>query len=206
MNEESVFKYLVEKIHSVVVSTVDELGLPVTCAVDIMDYDNHGLYFLTARGKSFFDRVTSKGYLALTGLHGDNTLSCVAISVRGAVCDIGSEKINLLFEKNDYMNRIYPTVESRMALTVFRIYKGDIEWFDLSKKPIERVSYSFGKAHEDMKGYEITSDCRGCNQCCFICPQNCIDNVTVPFVIKQENCLHCGNCYNICPQKAVVKR
>ncbi|MDF2963218.1 MAG: hypothetical protein K0S39_4953 [Paenibacillus sp.] len=38
---------------SVVVSTVDELGLPVTCAVDIMDYDDHGLYFLTATRRCY---------------------------------------------------------------------------------------------------------------------------------------------------------
>ena len=46
-------KYLVQEIHSTVVATVDENGLPVTCAIDIMDYDENGLYFLTAKGKGF---------------------------------------------------------------------------------------------------------------------------------------------------------
>lgn len=32
-------KYLVEEIHITVVATVDDAGLPVTAAIDMMDYD-----------------------------------------------------------------------------------------------------------------------------------------------------------------------
>ena len=46
-------KYLVQEIHSTIVATVDKNGLPVTCAIDIMDYNENGLYFLTAKGKGF---------------------------------------------------------------------------------------------------------------------------------------------------------
>ena len=35
------------------------------------------------------------------------------------------------------MHTIYPTEESMKALTVFQIYEGNGEWFDLSKKPID---------------------------------------------------------------------
>lgn len=42
-------RYLEKEIHSVIVATVDENGLPVTCAIDIMDSDENGLYFLTAK-------------------------------------------------------------------------------------------------------------------------------------------------------------
>lgn len=61
-------------------------GLPVTCAIDIMDSDEKGLYFLTAKGK--------------------DTLSCVAISVRGKVRELGTELLPHLFEKNSYMKEI----------------------------------------------------------------------------------------------------
>ena len=50
-------KYLTKEIHSTVMATVDENALPVTCAIDIMDYDENGLYFLTARGKNFYARL-----------------------------------------------------------------------------------------------------------------------------------------------------
>lgn len=44
-------KYLVEEIHSTVMATVDNNGLPVTCAIDIMDYDENGLYFFNGKGQ-----------------------------------------------------------------------------------------------------------------------------------------------------------
>lgn len=37
--------YLEKEIHSVIAATVDDNGLPVTCAIDIMDSDEKGLYF-----------------------------------------------------------------------------------------------------------------------------------------------------------------
>ena len=198
-------KYLTEEIHSTVMATVDENGLPVTCAIDIMDYDENGLYFLTARGKNFYARLKRGGYVSLTGMKGTDTLSCVAISVRGKVQEVGSDYLNRLFEKNSYMSEIYPTKESCTALTVFRIYDGCGEWFDLSKKPIERASFSFGKGIKTIDGYCITDKCISCKKCLEVCPQGCIDFANGYAKIIQSSCLHCGNCFTICPVKAVEK-
>ena len=198
-------KYLVREIHSTVVATVDENGLPVTCAIDIMDYDENGLYFLTAKGKGFYNRLVNKGYLALTGMKGEDTMSCVALSVRGKAKEIGAARLPRLFELNPYMTEIYPTEESRKALTVFCVYEGSGEWFDLSKKPIERASFTFGNAVKSQEGYYITDKCIGCGKCLSVCPQNCISKGT-PFTVQQEHCLHCGNCHEMCPVDAVEKR
>ena len=198
-------KYLTEEIHSTVMATVDENGLPVTCAIDIMDCDENGLYFLTARGKNFYARLKRDGYVSLTGMKGTDTLSYIAISVSGMVEEVGSDYLNRLFEKNRYMYEIYPTKESRKALTVFRIYDGCGEWFDLSKKPIERDSFSFGNGIKTVDGYYITDKCIGCKKCIEVCPQNCIDFTNGCARIIQGSCLHCGNCFNICPVKAVEK-
>lgn len=142
MDKNAILKFLEQEIHSVIMATVDENGLPVTCAIDIMDSDEKGLYFLTAKGKGFYNRLKKNGYAALTGMKGGDTLSCAAISVRGKVQEIGNAPLQRLFVKNPYMNRIYPTKQSRQALTVFRFYEGNGEWFDLSKKSIERISLS----------------------------------------------------------------
>ncbi|WP_276833647.1 4Fe-4S dicluster domain-containing protein [Massilicoli timonensis] len=104
------------------------------------------------------------------------------------------------------MNEIYPSEESRQALTVFHLYEGSGEWFDLSKKPIERASFTIGSKQEEKQGYEITQKCNGCRTCQTVCPQDCIDFSIVPAVIRQGNCLHCGNCFHVCPQKAVIRR
>lgn len=204
-----VLEYLQREIHTVVAAANDEEGLPVTCAIDMMDADENGLYFLTARGKNFYDRLKKTEYMALTGMKGKDTMSSTAVSVRGRVKELGSGPLGRLFEKNPYMEEIYPTAESRKALTVFQLYAGNGEWFDLSKKPIERFSFSFGPEEEkdraaEPKRYFITDACTGCRLCEPVCPQSCIDFSSVPAVIRQEHCLHCGNCMEVCPQKAVT--
>ena len=133
-------------------------------------------------------------------------MSSVALSIRGKVRNLGYEKIPELFEKNPYMHEIYPTEESMQALTVFQIYEGTGEWFDLSKKPIERASLTFGGSQKKEEGYFITDACIGCGSCAAVCPQQCIDTSGIPHVIRQENCLHCGNCMTACPVSAVEKR
>lgn len=198
-------KYIVEEIHTTVIATVDNEGLPITCAIDLMDYDSNGIYFLTAKGKNFYNRLIDKKYIALTGLKGESTMDCVAVSLRGKVKEIGSEKLKYLFEKNPYMYEIYPSEESRRALTVFLIYEGSGEWFDLSKKPIERYSFNFGGKVENNIGYFINNSCIGCGKCQSVCPQNCIVKGK-PYFVEQEHCLHCGNCLNVCPVGAVEKR
>ena len=199
-------KYITEQIHTTVVAPVDDKGRPVTSAIDMMDYDDNGLYFLTAKGKGFYNRLKKRGYLALTGMKGEDTMHCAALSIRGKVRELGSERLPELFEKNPYMNEIYPDEASRSALTVFVIYEGSGEWFDLSKTPIERDSFSFGGAEEIKEGYFITNSCIGCKLCYSRCPQKCIDISAKPVIIHQKNCLHCGNCYEICPVRSIVKR
>ena len=206
MGSQAYLRYLVDEIHTAIVATVDDDGLPVTAAIDMMDCDEGGLYFLTARGKRFYERLTRRGFIALTALKGEETMTSVSLSVRGRVRELGPTKIPELFEKNPYMFQIYPTVESRSALTVFKIFEGTGEWFDLSKRPIERASFSFGGAEERREGYRIADTCIGCGSCVEVCPQNCIVADSVPYVIEQEHCLHCGNCMASCPVGAVERR
>lgn len=207
MNDtEKYLRFLVDTIHTTIVATVDDEGLPVTAAIDMMDCDENGLYFLTAKGKSFYDRLKKRGFLALTAIKGESTMTSVAISVRGKVRELGYDKIPELFEKNPYMHEIYPTDESMQALTVFQIYEGSGEWFDLSKKPIERATFSFGGAETKPEGYFITDACIGCQSCVAVCPQQCINTDSIPLVIDQSHCLHCGNCIAVCPAEAVKKR
>ena len=204
MTVQQYLSYIVNDIHRTIVATVDDKGLPVTCAIDMMDDDENSLYFLTAKGKSFYDRLNKRQFLAFTAMKGEDTMTSVAVSVRGKVRELGFDKIPELFEKNPYMKEIYPTEESRRALTVFQIYEGSGEWFDLSKKPIERASFAFGKAEETLEGYKITDACIGCSSCLDVCPQNCIVSDSIPYMIEQEHCLHCGNCYTVCPVNAVI--
>ena len=197
--------FLVGEIHSTVVATVDEAGLPVTCVIDMMHSDENGLYFLTARGKPFYRRLSDQGILALSGFKGADTMHCAAISLRGSVRECGDALLPLLFAKNPYMHTIYPTAESRRTLTVFQIYEGSGEWFDLSKSPIERDSFTFGGAEAHREGYAVTDACIGCGTCLPVCPQRCIAMENGRAAIAQAHCLHCGSCADVCPVSAVVR-
>ena len=206
MEAKDYLHYISDVIHTTIVATVDDEGLPVTAAIDMMDSDENGLYFLTAKGKGFYYRLKKREFLALTAMKGEDTMHSVAVSVRGRVRELGYDRIPELFEKNPYMHDIYPTDESMQALTVFQIYEGSGEWFDLSKKPIERASFSFGGAENKPEGYYVTDACIGCQSCVAVCPQQCINTDSVPLVIDQSHCLHCGNCMEACPVGAVEKR
>ena len=78
MESKEYLSYLVREIHTTVVATVDDAGLPVTAAIDMMDADEGGIYFLTARGKGFYNRLKKRGTLALTGMKGTDTM-CTAL-------------------------------------------------------------------------------------------------------------------------------
>jgi len=206
METKDYLNYVVHEIHRTIVATVDDEGLPVTAAIDMMDCDDNSLYFLTAKGKGFYDRLIRRQFLAFTAMKGEDTMSTAAVSIRGKVRELGYDRIPELFEKNPYMHQIYPTEESMKALTVFQIYEGSGEWFDLSRKPIERASFTFGGADKKAEGYFITDSCIGCGSCMAVCPQECIRQDSIPFRIEQEHCLHCGNCMTACPVGAVVRR
>lgn len=200
-----ILKILQQDIHSAVFATVDEKGMPQTCVIDLMLADEDGLFFLTAKGKSFYARLSARPYVALSGLKGGDTLSSVAISLRGSVRSIGRDRLEEIFEKNPYMAKLYPTAKSRDALEVFQIYKGEGEYFDLSQQPPFRWSFAFGGEELHETGYRISKDqCIGCLGCRSVCPAGCISN-TIPRVIDLKHCLHCGNCFRSCPVQAVEK-
>lgn len=94
---------------------MDDEGLPVTAAIDMMDSDENSIYFLTAKGKNFYDRLKDKGFLAFTGMKGEDTLSRVAVSVRGKVRELGYEKfLNYLKRINIWMKYIQPLNQDRL--------------------------------------------------------------------------------------------
>ena len=54
------------KIHSVSVSTIDRNGLPNSRIIDMMYIENDCLYFLTARGKNFYNEIKENNYIAFS--------------------------------------------------------------------------------------------------------------------------------------------
>ncbi len=194
-------KILVDEIHSTTVATLDEQGRPVTRVIDIMLYDEQGIYFLTAKGKAFYKQLMAQGYLSMSSIKDQ-----CSISLRGKVKHIGSERLDEIFEKDPYMKEIYPG-DTRSALEVFCLYEATGEFFDISDPShVTRGSIVIGTPKEEVHGYFIGRDCIGCGSCLAVCPQKCIDLGNIPAVIDQNRCLHCGRCEERCPVRVIVHK
>lgn len=201
MTKNEYLKLLVEDIHSATVATVDADGHPQTRVIDMMLWDETGVYFLTAKGKAFYTQLMEQRYIALSATKGK-----VSISLRGGIQNIGSEKLDAIFAKNPYMQSIYPG-DTRSALEVFRLYEADGEFFDIRDPAhISRDSFTIGKSAQDAPGYYVGKGCIGCKLCYAVCPQKCIDISQKPVVIDRHHCLHCGRCAEACPKQIIEKR
>lgn len=194
-------KVLVEEIHSTTVATIGNDGHPQTRVIDMMYYDEEGVYFLTAKGKAFYEQLLEQKYIAVSA-----TKDKKAVSLRGMVKNIGKKNLDIMFEKNPYMKEIYPG-DTREVLDVFCLYEAQGEYFDISvPSNIIRKSIRIGDAQEVQTGYYVGKDCIGCKLCYSVCPQKCIDIAQKPVVIEQNHCLHCGRCAQICPKQTIEKR
>lgn len=104
----SCFRKIVEDTHTTVVATVDDEGLPVTSVIDMMDYDEEGLYFLTNVGKSLYQRLVARGYLSLSATDGKPTMECTAVTLAGKVREAGSKRLVALMDKKSLHVRALP--------------------------------------------------------------------------------------------------
>ena len=55
MSAQEYMKMLTEEFHSAAVATIGNDGKPQIRIIDMMLYDEKGVYFLTAKGKEYFD-------------------------------------------------------------------------------------------------------------------------------------------------------
>lgn len=201
MNSKGYLKRLVEDIHSATVATIGADGHPQTRVIDMMLWDEQGVYFLTAKGKAFYRQLMEQGYIALSA-----TKDKISVSLRGKIKNIGNEKLDEIFEKNSYMKAIYPG-ETRSVLEVFCLYEAEGEYFDISDPPhVTRDSFTVGAVVAVPSGYYVGDGCIGCKMCYSVCPQKCIDITKKLAVIDQKRCLHCGRCAESCPKQVIENR
>ncbi len=194
-------KKLVEELHSATVATIGADGHPQTRVIDMMLWDDKGVYFLTAKGKEFYRQVMEQQFIAVSATKGK-----VSVSLRGKVKNIGSKRLDEIFEKNVYMQEIYPD-DTRTALEVFCVYEAEGEYFDIGDPShVVRDSFVIGDIKTKQIGYFVGQGCIGCKLCYSVCPQKCIDISGKPVVIDQNCCLHCGQCAEICPKQVIEKR
>jgi uncharacterized pyridoxamine 5'-phosphate oxidase family protein len=188
---------LLREIKSVTFATVNN-GEPAARIIDVMLVKEDGLYFLTARGKSFYHQLKATPKVAICGM---NTNYVTARIVGGIqFCD-SRNIIDEIFEHNPMMNDLYPD-EKRDILEGFHLYRGKGEIFDLSVEPPSRERFTFGGETVNPAGYRITSECTACGLCLDACPVEVISEGDV-YRIDGGHCLECGRCAEVCPEDAI---
>lgn len=201
MTTNEYLKMLVEQFHSAAVATIGSDGHPQTRIIDMMLWDEKGVYFLTAKGKAFYRQLMAQSFIAVSA-----TKDKASISLRGKIRNIGHEKLDEIFEKNPYMQEIYPG-DTRSAFEVFCLYQAQGEYFDIGNPShVTRESIFIGENETRHSGYFVGPGCIGCKLCDSVCPQNCIDLSLKPVVIDQNRCLHCGRCAEVCPEQVIERK
>ena len=188
---------LLREIKSVTFATINDKE-PSARIIDVMFVEEDGLYFLTARGKSFYRQLKANPYVAICGMNE----RYVSVRLVGDIqfCE-DQHIVDKIFELNPMMNDLYPG-EKRYVLEGMHLYKGKGEIFDLSIEPPKRQRFSFGYVIASPCGYTITSGCTACGICQETCPVNVITEGEI-YQIDREHCLECGSCWEICPENAV---
>ena len=92
MEKEAILRILQEDIHSTIAATLGEDGHPQTRAIDIMLIEDGKPIFLTARGKAFYDQLTTQKFIALSGVK-----EGISVSLRGQVRPADPGLLDLAF-------------------------------------------------------------------------------------------------------------
>ncbi|MBW2029613.1 MAG: 4Fe-4S binding protein [Deltaproteobacteria bacterium] len=188
---------LLREIKSVTFATVKDRE-PAARIIDVMFVEEGGLYFVTARGESFYRQLKANPTVAICGMNEDYVSVRVVGNVR--FCE-DPRVVDKVFDLNPMMNDLYPG-EKRYVLEGLHLYKGKGEIFDLSTEPPKRQRFSFGGAQLVPSGYTITGECTACGICQEACPVDVISEGEV-YQIDVEHCLECGACLEACPGNAV---
>jgi uncharacterized pyridoxamine 5'-phosphate oxidase family protein len=188
---------LLREIKSVTFASLDD-AQPAARIIDVMYVEEDGLYFLTARGKTFYEQLRSLPIVAICGMNE----KYVSVRLVGDIRFCRDKRVvDKIFERNPMMNDLYPG-ESRYVLEGIHLYRGRGEIFDLSTEPPLRQRFAFGGAHVKPPGYRITDACIACGVCRETCPVDVISEGDV-YRIDGTHCLECGLCQEVCPEDAV---
>ena len=169
MNVQDYFEKL-RKIRDTSMATVAADGMPRVRIIDTMIVEDEKLFFLTARGKDFYEELMNTGHVAVTGLNSE----WETIRLWGKVKNIGRERLDEIFEKNPSMNGVYPG-DSRGILDVFCLYEGEGEYIQCGTC----AEVCPQGAVREGSPYEIVQEnCLHCGLCFEQCPVSAINRRT----------------------------
>ncbi len=184
-------------IKSVAFATVNR-GNPAVRIADVMLVNEEGMYLLTARGKPYHRQLKEHARVAVCAMD----QHFITVRVVGDIRECKDRSIlDTIYEHNPVLEKLYPGDTSRI-LSVFLMFRGVGEIFDLSTEPPHRRRFAFGGAAVNPPGYAITDACTACGTCAEACPVGVIAPGDV-YRIDGAHCLECGACAEVCPEEAI---
>lgn len=198
MDKETCLKKL-QLVGVLAFATVDENNNPQVRNISAIHYEHDSIYFFTAKGKNFCHQLLANPKVQILGY--TRFKEMIRLSGKAFPVDNQQQWIDTIFAEQPYLSNVYPGDTKDIGI-VFSIVDAEIEYFNLSVRPIFRESYVLGNGKLETKGFEITAKCIQCGTCAKECPQNAIEP-GVPYRIQAEHCLHCGRCAEYCPVKAI---
>ena len=126
-------EYLAKEIPVTVIATTDDIGQPVTSAIDIIDNTKNSLFFIVEKNHGLYNRLKLQKFLSLTGVKLKNHSESETITIRGMAREINSKNISDLIKKNPYMLDLYLYKKDQEKLTLFEIFDGIGEYIHLNK-------------------------------------------------------------------------
>ena len=154
MTKMDYLKLLVDEIHSTTVATIGSDGHPQTRIIDMMYYDEEGVYFLTAKGKAFYDQLMEQQYVAI--------------------------EVFWLYEaQGEYFDISNPSNIVRDTITIGKTEAVQTGYF-IGKECIGcKLCYSVcPQKCIDISSVPVTinhNHCLHCGRCAEICPKQCIE-------------------------------
>ena len=188
---------LLRQVKSVTFATIEN-GVPAARIADVMLVEQDGLYFTTARGKSFYRQLGESSTVAICGMNDKYVTVRLVGDVKRCA---GQAIVDKIFEHNPVMNDLYPG-EKRYILEGFHMHSARGEIFDLSIEPPRRERFAFGGATVNPPGYRISDQCIACGECQEACPVDMISEGEI-YTIDRGRCLECGRCAETCPVDAI---
>ncbi len=197
-------------------------GYPETRMVELLTYDEDGLYFFTMKTKPFYKQLIEHKKVSMCGMSVDPRMKWLDedtpytapgyfIRATGDVREFSIEQA--LAKKDSRFNYLISDNKRYPQITGFCLHSfyGEVYDYDFEKEnrghKLERVRFSFGNMPYIPAGLSIDeAKCISCGKCEKNCSFDAIYKEKNFYKINGNRCDECGNCYTICPSKAIIHK